>query len=167
MADPEKQLAVRILAERKRRGWTIEQMAAALRRAGAPKASASGVYKSESGTPPRRVPLDEMLAYAQVFETSLDELVSGDVVSERFWRWYRSFLDAWEARRAAFDLLEVVLYEGAEMLDAPEIKEQIIEVVNMDLAVMKAVDQIIERSIEGSPLAEEWAEIRKEKGARS
>jgi len=63
----EQALAQRIAHERTRRGWSLDGLAVRMRDAGCPIAT-SAIYKIESGDPPRRITVDELVALAKVFE---------------------------------------------------------------------------------------------------
>lgn len=78
----EESLARRIEFERKRRKWTHDGLADRMKRVGCP-IRGSAIYKIENGnrrapdgTPLRRgISVDELVALAKVFETSLDDLL--------------------------------------------------------------------------------------------
>jgi transcriptional regulator with XRE-family HTH domain len=69
----ESNLARRIAYERKRRGWSAENLAQRMGEAGCPL-DQSAIWKIENGDPPRRITYDEALGFAVVFGLSLDEL---------------------------------------------------------------------------------------------
>jgi len=69
----EEGLARRVAYERERRGWSTEGLAKRLTDAGCP-INQSAIWKIENGNPPRRITYDEALAFARVFDLSLDEL---------------------------------------------------------------------------------------------
>lgn len=72
--DEERIVAARITAERTRRDWTITDVAAAMADAGCPL-PASAIYKIEKGDPPRRITLNEFLAFAAIFEMEPADLL--------------------------------------------------------------------------------------------
>lgn len=72
--EEERIVAQRILDERERRRWSRERLAAAMADAGCPL-HASAIYKIENADPPRRITLNEFLAFAAVFEMDPAELL--------------------------------------------------------------------------------------------
>jgi len=73
--DREDALARRIGYERKARGWTYDSLAARMTSAGCP-IDQSAIYKIEKAEPRRRITVDELVAFAQVFGyTNVDELL--------------------------------------------------------------------------------------------
>jgi transcriptional regulator with XRE-family HTH domain len=70
----EESLARRIAYERDRRGWTNEGTAKRLTDVGCP-IQGSAIYKIEKGTPRRRISVDELVAFAAVFEVSAADLL--------------------------------------------------------------------------------------------
>lgn len=93
----ETNLARRIAHERDIRQWTYEGTAKRLTDAGCP-IQPSAIYKIEKADPPRRISVDELVAFAAVFETSVEqllmppEMVQAGELHELF--------DAWESARA-------------------------------------------------------------------
>jgi transcriptional regulator with XRE-family HTH domain len=70
----EANLSRRIAFERERRGWSYGTLAQRMTAAGAPVA-ASALQRVEKSEPRRRVTVDELLALADVFEVSVEELL--------------------------------------------------------------------------------------------
>lgn len=70
----EEYLAQRIQMERERRGWSYEGLAKRMTDAGCP-INQSALYKVEQGQPRRRITVDELVAMARVFETSVEDLL--------------------------------------------------------------------------------------------
>lgn len=70
----EANLAERIAEERRARGLSVERLAKAMTRAGC-KMNGSAIHKIEKGSPPRRINVDELLALAKVFETTVEDLL--------------------------------------------------------------------------------------------
>ena len=70
----ERNVADRIAFERQQRGWTLEGLAKRMSDAGCP-INSSAIYKIESGDPPRRVTVDELVALSMVFETDVADLL--------------------------------------------------------------------------------------------
>lgn len=71
----ERYVAQRVAFERERREWTYEGLAKRMASAGC-EMHASALYKIEKGDPPRRITVTELLAFAQVFEMPLAEIVA-------------------------------------------------------------------------------------------
>jgi transcriptional regulator with XRE-family HTH domain len=71
----ERWVAERIQRERAARGWSYEAVANAMADVGCPL-PASAVFKIEKGDPPRKISLDEFLAFAQVFGMAPDHLMA-------------------------------------------------------------------------------------------
>jgi len=70
----EDHLAKRIAAEREARGWTNEGLAKRMSDSGCPM-TGSAIFKIEKAEPRRRIVVDELVAFAKVFELPLDELL--------------------------------------------------------------------------------------------
>jgi transcriptional regulator with XRE-family HTH domain len=70
----EANLARRIEWERTRRGLAYEVLAKQMTDAGC-SISGSAIYKIEKGSPPRRITVDELVALAKVFETTVENLL--------------------------------------------------------------------------------------------
>jgi transcriptional regulator with XRE-family HTH domain len=78
----EENLARRIAYERNRRGWTYEGIAKRLTDIGCP-IQGSAIYKIEKGTPRRRISVDELVAFAEVFEVgAADMLIPLELIAE-------------------------------------------------------------------------------------
>lgn len=67
-------LAERIAAEREARRMSYEGLAERMTRAGCPL-SPSAIFKIEKGQPRRRIVVDELVAFAKVFDIPLAEMV--------------------------------------------------------------------------------------------
>jgi transcriptional regulator with XRE-family HTH domain len=70
----EDHLAQRIAAERTERGWTIDGLAQRMTEAGC-SMTGSAIFKVEKGEPRRRIVVDELVAFSQVFGIPVDELL--------------------------------------------------------------------------------------------
>lgn len=78
----EEHVARRIALERELRGWTYESLAMRLHKAGRPTDQAT-VYKMEKGKPRRKVTVDELVAFSEIFGLSVDQLLTDpDVAAE-------------------------------------------------------------------------------------
>jgi transcriptional regulator with XRE-family HTH domain len=71
----EDNLAERVRLEREARGWSTGALAERMTKAGYPM-NQSAIWRIESGTPRRRINLDEGIGFAEVFATSLEDLLS-------------------------------------------------------------------------------------------
>lgn len=71
----EDNLAERVRLEREARGWSTGALAERMTKAGYPM-NQSAIWRIESGTPRRRINLDEAIGFAEVFATSLEDLLS-------------------------------------------------------------------------------------------
>ena len=71
----ETNLAQRIKNEREYRGWSYEALAKRLTDAGC-SINGSAIFRIEKGDPPRRIAVDELIALAKVFETSIEDLLT-------------------------------------------------------------------------------------------
>jgi transcriptional regulator with XRE-family HTH domain len=70
----EENVARRIAHEREARGWSYEGLADRMTRAGYP-IHASAIFKIEKGKPARRVTVDEMVGFANVFDIPVGDLL--------------------------------------------------------------------------------------------
>ena len=70
----EKALARRVAHERESRGMSYEGLASRMTKAGCP-IQASAIYKIEKADPPRRITVDELVAFAQVFGVPVEQLL--------------------------------------------------------------------------------------------
>lgn len=71
----ESNLAKRIAVERRQREWSYEALSRRMSEAGCP-INSSAIYKIEKGDPPRKITVDELLAFASVFETTVEDLLT-------------------------------------------------------------------------------------------
>ncbi|MFF7180170.1 helix-turn-helix domain-containing protein [Streptomyces sp. NPDC008121] len=70
----EANVAAHVGLERERRGWSTAELARRVTEAGCPL-SQSAVWRIENGDPPRKISVDEMVAFGKVFERSVEELL--------------------------------------------------------------------------------------------
>lgn len=79
----EASLAERIKFEREQAGMSPAGLASRMEKAGCP-INVSAIYKIEGGDPPRRITVDELVAFARVFDVPVDDLlVPANVVREK------------------------------------------------------------------------------------
>jgi transcriptional regulator with XRE-family HTH domain len=71
----ESNLARRVQREREYRGMSYEALAKAMTAAGC-SIQASAIFKIEKGDPPRRITVDELVAFADVFEVEVADLLT-------------------------------------------------------------------------------------------
>jgi transcriptional regulator with XRE-family HTH domain len=71
----EANLARRIERERTLRAWSYEKMAKELTAIGC-SIQGSAIYKIEHANPPRRITVDELVALARVFDTTVEDLLT-------------------------------------------------------------------------------------------
>lgn len=67
-------LARRVMLEREDRGWTYDGLAERMTQSGCP-VDPSAIYKIEKGKPPRRIVVDELVSFAQVFGVPVEDLL--------------------------------------------------------------------------------------------
>lgn len=121
----ERNLAVRIERERNRRGLTYDALAKLMTQAGCP-IQGSALFKIEKSEPPRRITVDELVALAQVFQTTVEDLLTPLEILEQEWaRAVAAELQDAEAelRRATVVLLSLLtelLMTGVEDQDVAE-----------------------------------------------
>src|SRR5215217_3528095 len=78
----EANLAERIRREREQRHWSPADLAMKMTDSGC-SISTSAIYKIEGGDPPRRIAVDELIALAQVFGATVDDLLTPVEVLEQ------------------------------------------------------------------------------------
>lgn len=71
----EQTVARRVAAEREERGMSYDGLASRMTAAGC-AINASALYKIEKGSPPRRITVDELVAFSRVFETTVADLIT-------------------------------------------------------------------------------------------
>lgn len=105
----EQALARRIAHERERRGWSYDGLASRMTKAGCAIQS-SAIYKIEKSDPPRRITVDELVAFAEVFAVPVQNLLLPPEVAAK--EELVELLTAWEiARRKSAEAKEAE--EGA------------------------------------------------------
>lgn len=70
----EADLALRIANERTARGWSYERLAEAMTEVGC-AIQPSALFKIEKGDPPRRITVNELAAFAEVWAIPMDRLI--------------------------------------------------------------------------------------------
>ncbi len=104
---PETDAALRIALERDRRGMSAAHLARLVTARGCP-INASAINKIEQGKPPRRITVDELVAFAEVFDLDVtDLLIPAHAAREKqIEQVYRQLVDA-----HAQTLLTAAVYE--------------------------------------------------------
>ena len=78
----ESNLAWRISHEREGRGWSYDALARRMTDAGCP-INASAIYKIEKGDPPRKIGVDELIAFGRVFGREVEDLLTNRDVYQK------------------------------------------------------------------------------------
>ena len=112
----ERNVARRIQFEREQRGWTYEGTAKRMGDAGCP-IQPTAVYKIEKADPPRRITVDELVAFAKVFDTSVENLLApAELANKPQWQALaKKALDVFEVLPAAVRSLSEVVAEARDL----------------------------------------------------
>ena len=97
----EANLAERIAYERESRGLSYEVLAKKMTEAGC-SIQGSAIFKIEKGEPRRRITVDELLAFARVFEVEVENLLTPMDILRKEWSRQR-VRDLDEAERALYE----------------------------------------------------------------
>ncbi|MFE0720212.1 helix-turn-helix domain-containing protein [Streptomyces rochei] len=130
-------MAEHVRLERERRGWSTAELARHVSSAGV-SMSQSAVWRIENGEPRRKISVDELVAFARVFNKTIDDLLAPirteypeQVVEAYARRWVRAERTASDARlsaRTAFsDLANVVASFPGALPHVPRLLEKLIE----------------------------------------
>jgi transcriptional regulator with XRE-family HTH domain len=113
----EANVADHVRLEREMRGWSTAELARQVTAAGCPL-SQSAVWRIESGDPPRKISVDELVAFAKVFDKPIDQLL--EPVSKGAGEpLIRLFLNEWiEATRASMNADSAVFSAEQTVLSA-------------------------------------------------
>ena len=143
-------MAARVALERTVRGWSTTELATRMTSAGVPL-NQSAVWRIESGTPRRKISLDEALGFSRVFELPLEELMSPPLegVDLDARRLLQECVDAFFAHRDASDRLHHALVALAAYREAhPDandaLHQQCVRLVGEDDRYARALWQHIE-----------------------
>lgn len=134
--EAEEVLAERIQFEREQRGWNYESLARRMTGVGCP-INQSAIYKIEQSQPRRRITVNELVAFAKVFETTVDQLIlprwiAEDAAAAKLWvAWQEAERQADEAQRDA-DESQARADEARKALDDyvdahPEVRERVLQ----------------------------------------
>jgi transcriptional regulator with XRE-family HTH domain len=112
----ERNLARRIQFEREQRNWTYEGTARRMGDAGCP-IQPTAVYKIEKADPPRRITVDELVAFAKVFDTNVENLLApAELANKPQWQALaKKALDVFEVLPAAVRSLSEVVAEARDL----------------------------------------------------
>ncbi len=113
--------AARVAIEREARSWSYEGMAKRLTDLGCP-IQASAIFKIEKGKPPRRITVDELVAFAKVFDLSVEEMLVDPArrlpaEMARLLERFEGYRDRRIANLAEYSRIEL---EGTEIMDRIE-----------------------------------------------
>jgi transcriptional regulator with XRE-family HTH domain len=70
----ERNIAARVTHEREDRGWTYDELSKRMTDAGC-SVAVSSLNRLERGNPPRRISVDELFAFAEVFDLSIFDMM--------------------------------------------------------------------------------------------
>jgi transcriptional regulator with XRE-family HTH domain len=115
-------VARRVAEEREARGWTLEVLSRRMEEAGCP-IHLTALHKLEKGRPQRRVTVDELVAFSNVFEVAVEDLITPSEITRDLR--LRSLVAAWvdaRAGQAAANLREKEARDaiGRHLADHPE-----------------------------------------------
>jgi transcriptional regulator with XRE-family HTH domain len=125
----EQNLARRIAYERERQGMSYAGLAQRMTEHGC-AIDQSALYKIEKANPPRRITVDELVALAQVFETTVDDLLlppelkSAGVAVDRWQKVEHTMRKAHEADHALSVAWEQL---AAHIVDYPNARKVVID----------------------------------------
>jgi transcriptional regulator with XRE-family HTH domain len=114
----EQALAARIAFERETRGWSYEGLASRMEKAGC-AINGSAIYKIERADPPRRVTVDEFVAFARVFQVPIEELLLPATVARqsKLMKGLDDLAESFFALRAAQDAYDDLVARLSELAD--------------------------------------------------
>lgn len=97
-------LARRIAQERERRGWSYDGLASRMTKIGCAIQS-SAIYKIEKAAPPRRITVDELVGFSQVFALPVQNLLMPPEVAAK--ERLLDLLAEWEVARSRYAAAQV------------------------------------------------------------
>jgi transcriptional regulator with XRE-family HTH domain len=121
----ESNLAERIALEREKRALSYEALAGLMTDAGCAMAG-TAIFRIETGNPRRRITVDELVAFAAVFDTTVEDLLAPVEVArkERARRLVAKAFTAFDALPATVYTLAEVIAEIRELSESdPEVHE--------------------------------------------
>lgn len=148
----EDHLAQRIELERTLRGWSYEGLAKRVTDAGCP-ISPSAIHKIEKANPRRRITVDEAIAYAEVFEIPVNDLLVPPKLAGK-----AEFVSLWEASKKLFQ--EELEYNAADQVRRDEftrrratMTDRLGELAQLDPSLRELLPELI--------AADEWIDPTK------
>src|SRR4051794_5982497 len=102
----ERSLARRIAHEREARGMSYEGLALQMKHRGCP-VNASALFRIEKGEPPRRITVNELIGFSQVFGVPVErlllppEMVAREELADLAVAWNTAQMAAWTASAEA------------------------------------------------------------------
>jgi transcriptional regulator with XRE-family HTH domain len=129
----ENALARRIAYERERREWSPGGLARLMTKAGCPM-NQSSIWKIENGEPRRKITVDEAIAFAKVFDTTLEklltppELLAETAAAERALDLFGKYQERFEAAAIALARCDETAVElEAVLADHREFRDHMLE----------------------------------------
>jgi transcriptional regulator with XRE-family HTH domain len=128
--NPERELfaepfvAARVALERETRGWSYEGLAKRMTDVGCP-IQASAIYKIEKATPRRRITVDELVAFAKVFDLSVEELMVDP--AQAMSRQIAQLLERFHALRRSYQANQAMAAKQAAEMQA--VRQQLADLV--------------------------------------
>jgi len=129
----ESALAARVAYEREKRGWTYDGLAKRMTDVGC-AINQSGLYKVERGEPRRRITVDELVAFSQVFQIPVEHLLLSPELAAS--KEVAELLIVWNEKLGAADQAQEQADEAWEALKAyvagrPEIVDKVEELFRL------------------------------------
>lgn len=123
----ERNLAARIAYEREREGFSYAGLALRMTKIGC-AIDQSAIYKIEKSDPPRRITVDELVGFSEVFGIPIEELLlPPEVAADQA---ARSLLMEWRSRRAELD--DVIRRLAKHTIEHPRTSELIEDLLTDD-----------------------------------
>lgn len=144
----ESNLARRIQREREYRGLSYEALAKTMTDAGC-SIQGSAIYKIEKGDPPRRITVDELVAFARVFDVEVENLLT-PVEVLRTKRGKQLLKDLEDADRALLDSMSRLTNGYLEWFDLAAFEPDLREYVDNHRFRKKLSDEVVEHMSLGS-----------------
>lgn len=144
----ESNLAQRIQREREYRGLSYEALAKAMTDVGC-SIQGSAIYKIEKGDPPRRITVDELVAFARVFDVEVEDLLT-PVEVLRTQRGKQLLKDLEDADRALLDSMSRLTNGYLEWFDIAAFEPDLREYVDNHRFRKKLSDEVVEHMSLGS-----------------
>lgn len=144
----ESNLARRIQREREYRGLSYEALAKTMTDVGC-SIQGSAIYKIEKGDPPRRITVDELVAFARVFDVEVEDLLT-PVEVLRTQRGKQLLKDLEDADRALLDSMSRLTNGYLEWFDLAAFEPDLREYVDNHRFRKELSDEVVEHMSLGS-----------------